>query len=177
MMPSIRRAIAIDSSHPNVYSCIIKLANALPDLAEGFSAAVKTVVERAKMELIGTRTPKQLNEEFIVKNKSSIMHLFEGAKIMYELEPSKKDAAVELITSFDINKVKLEEATKIFKSLRDGEFGSSEEQTKTYKNICTKKFKYARLFKETVSKSGVGNHLSKEFSKVNIELAPERLEL
>lgn len=109
MIQSIRRAIAIDAQHPNVYSCINRLAKALPSFVQDLNPSVKAVVDKATKELIGTQKLQQQNEDFIAKNNNvSIMHLFEGAKIMYQLEHSKKDSAIKLITSFDINKVKLE---------------------------------------------------------------------
>ncbi|XP_037937222.1 N-alpha-acetyltransferase 16, NatA auxiliary subunit [Teleopsis dalmanni] len=159
MIQSIKRAIAIDAKHPEVHTCIIKYAQSLPKLTIDLNASVKVVVDKATKELIGTQNVLQLNQEFIAKNKDSILHLYEGAKIMYNLEPNNRDAALKLITSFDMNKVTLEVASKIYKSLCDGLFGSCESELANYKEACQKRFKYARLFKDNVDNSPTENHV------------------
>ncbi|XP_005182811.1 N-alpha-acetyltransferase 15, NatA auxiliary subunit-like [Musca domestica] len=171
MIQSIKRALAIDAGHPQVHSCIVRLIRALPTLTKDLNVAVKTVVDKAVKELIGTKSAQQLNDEFIAKHSSSIMHLYEAARIMYELDAGKQEAAIKLITSYDVAKLKLEDATKIFESLRDGIFGNCEDAVKNYKETCHKHFKYARLFRDNVEEtttektteegSDAGNHVEK----------------
>ncbi|XP_013110195.1 N-alpha-acetyltransferase 15, NatA auxiliary subunit [Stomoxys calcitrans] len=171
MIQSIKRALAIDAEHPQVHSCIVRLMQALPTLTKDLNVYVKTVVDKAVKELIGTKSAQQLNDEFIAQHNSSIMHLYEAARIMYNLDAKKQDAAIKLITSYDVTKLKLEDATKIFESLRDGVFGSCEDAVKTYKETCHKRFKYARLFRDNVESetektteegsSDAGNHVEK----------------
>lgn len=108
MIQSIKRALAIDAGHPQVHSCIVRLIRALPTLTKDLNVAVKTVVDKAVKELIGTKSAQQLNDEFIAKHSSSIMHLYEAARIMYELDAGKQEAAIKLITSYDVAKLKLE---------------------------------------------------------------------
>ncbi|XP_075154691.1 N-alpha-acetyltransferase 15/16 [Haematobia irritans] len=150
MIQSIKRALAIDAEHPQVHRCIVQLIQGLPKLANDLNVHAKMVVDKAVQELIGTKSAQQLNEEFIAKHNSSILHLYEAARIMYELDAKKKDKAITLITSYDVAKLKLEDATKIFESLRDGVFGSCEAALLTYKATCHKRFKYARLFRDCI---------------------------
>lgn len=80
----------------------------LPTLTKDLNVHVKTVVDKAIQELIGTKSVKQLNDEFIAKYNSSISHLYEAARIMYDLDASNQEAAIKLITTFDLENVKLE---------------------------------------------------------------------
>lgn len=119
MLQSIRRAMAIDATHSSVHACIARLAQALPKLTANteLNASIKIVIDKATKELIGTKSVQQLNEEFVVQKDASMMHLYEGARIMYELEPSKRDTAINLITSYDLNKVKLEVSSVVVMSI------------------------------------------------------------
>jgi len=111
MLQSIRRARSLDATHPVLHSCIIRFMKAL-DIAkqeQPFNAHVQQVLDKATKELIGNKTPQQLNDEFIAKHHtSSILHLYEAARGLYELDASKKDAAIKLITGFNLSKMRLE---------------------------------------------------------------------
>lgn len=111
MLQSIRRAQALDATHPQVHSCIIRFTKALAsaEKEQPFNPYVQQVLDKATKELIGSKTPQQLNDEFIAKHHaSSILHLYEGARGLYELDASKKNAAIKLITSFKLDKMRLE---------------------------------------------------------------------
>lgn len=108
MIQSIKRARAIDDEHPEVHRCLTRLMQELPALTKDLNVHVKNVVDKAFQELIGTKSVKQLNDEFIAKNSSSIVHLYEAARIMYDLNASNQEAAIKLITIFDVDKLKLE---------------------------------------------------------------------
>ncbi|XP_055911380.1 N-alpha-acetyltransferase 15, NatA auxiliary subunit [Eupeodes corollae] len=164
MIQSIKRARALDAKHPLVHACCMKLVKALQLMGANLNPSVKIVVEKAHKELIGSgKTSQQINDEFIANNRDSISHLVEGAKVLYLLDNSKKDEAIKLITSFDLNKMTLEEATKIYETLRDGHLCSSEEHTKAYLERCQQRFKYARVFKELTPQAE--NHVNE--SKVD----------
>lgn len=108
MIQSIKRARGVDNEHPGVHRCLIRLMQVLPTLTKDMNVHVKAVVDKAIQELVGTKSVKQLNDEFIAKNSSSIMHLYEAARIMYDLDASNQDAAIKLITKFNIEKLRLE---------------------------------------------------------------------
>lgn len=111
MLQSIRRARALNPAHPVLHSCIIRFMKALAiaQKQQPFNVHVQKVLDKATKELIGTKTPQQLNDEFIAKHHaSSILHLYEGARGLYELDASKKDAAIKLVTSFNLSKLRLE---------------------------------------------------------------------
>lgn len=151
MIQAIKRARQLDPKHPIVHGCIMKFTKALQLMSNDLHPSVKLVVDKACQELIGgaNKSQQQLNNEFIQENQNSILHLIEGAKIMYALDFSRKDEAIQLITSYDINKMSLDECTKVYESMRDEHFGSQcDEYLKLYKERCHKRFKHARLFKE-----------------------------
>lgn len=110
MLQSIRRAQALDATHPQLHSCIIRFTKALASAKkeQPFNAYVQQVLDKATKELIGSKTPQQLNDEFIAKHHASILHLYEGARGLYELDSSKKNAAIKLITGFKLDKLRLE---------------------------------------------------------------------
>ncbi|XP_055389551.1 N-alpha-acetyltransferase 15, NatA auxiliary subunit [Condylostylus longicornis] len=148
MIQSINRARKIDANHPIVHGCIMKLTKAL-QLFTDLNPSVKVVVDKSSKELIGDSTPAIINQAFIEKNRTSILHLIEGAKIMYALQPSKKEEAIKLLTNFDTNKMSLQDCTKVFESVRDGHFGHDiDDILISYKKVCRNRFPYARLFRE-----------------------------
>ncbi|EDW56149.1 GM22959 [Drosophila sechellia] len=130
--------------------CIIRFVKSLTSAAkeQPFNEHVQKVLEKATKELIGSKTPQQLNDEFIAKHNASILHLYEGARSLYELDNSKKAAAIKLVTSFNLAKLRLEEATKIYTALRDGDvFGDCEAEAASYQQACHQRFQYARIFR------------------------------
>ncbi|EDV46699.1 N-alpha-acetyltransferase 16, NatA auxiliary subunit [Drosophila erecta] len=150
MLQCIRRARAVDPAHPEVHSCIIRFVKSLTSAAkeEPFNEHVQQVLDKATKELIGSKTPQQLNDEFIAKHNASILHLYEGARSLYELDNSKKAAAIKLVTSFNLTKLRLEEAIKIYTALRDGDvFGDCEAEAASYQQACHERFQYARIFR------------------------------
>uniref|UniRef100_A0A1A9Z1V2 Uncharacterized protein n=1 Tax=Glossina pallidipes TaxID=7398 RepID=A0A1A9Z1V2_GLOPL len=150
MIQSIKRALALDVEHPQVQRCILRLIQVLPQLTNELNASVRVVVDKALNGLIGTKSAQQLNNELIDKFGFSVKHLYECARTMYELDGKRQEEAIQLIISFDVNKLELEDATKIYESLRTGDFGKCEEALKSYKEVCQKRFKYARLFCDNV---------------------------
>lgn len=109
MIQSIKRAKAIDAAHPELHRCMIRLTQLLPECCgSDQNANVKLVVDKAIRELIGDKTAQQLNEQFIAEHSSSIQHLYEGARIKYELDGTQQQAALSLITSIEVDCLTLE---------------------------------------------------------------------
>lgn len=110
MLQSIQRARAVNPSHPELHSCIIRFMKSLAATIkqQPLNDHVQQVLDKATKELIGNRTPQQLNDEFIAKHNASILHLYEGARSLYELDHSKRAAAIKLVTSFNLSKMTLE---------------------------------------------------------------------
>lgn len=160
MIQSVKRARKLDSTNPVLHACIVKLLIALTEEnVNNFHPSVKSVVEKVRTELSGGKTASALNDDFIWKYEKSVPHLLEGAKMMYILDRSKKEEAIKLATSFDMENACIEDCTKVFECLRCGEFGECEEQLKTFKERCHKRFKYACLFSEAKSEENHGDEV------------------
>lgn len=179
MIQSVKRARKLDSTNPVLHACIVKLLIALTEEnVNNFHPSVKSVVEKVRTELSGGKTASALNDDFIRKYEKSVPHLLEGAKMMYILDRSKKEEAIKLATSFDMENAcievskhlrdcdrevtdtsSLQDCTKVFECLRCGEFGECEEQLKTFKERCHKRFKYACLFSEAKSEENHGDEV------------------
>lgn len=108
MIQSIKRALALDVEHPQVQRCILRLIQVLPQLTNELNASVRVVVDKALKGLIGTKSAQQLNNELIDKFGFSVKHLYECARTMYELDGKRQEEAIQLIISFDVNKLELE---------------------------------------------------------------------
>ncbi|SPP90074.1 blast:N-alpha-acetyltransferase 16%2C NatA auxiliary subunit [Drosophila guanche] len=110
MLQSIQRARVVNKAHPEIHSCIIRFMKSLSSAfkQQPLNEHVQKVLDKATEELICSKTLQQLNDEFIAKHNASILHLYEGACSLYELDSSKKDTAINLVTSFNRNKIRLE---------------------------------------------------------------------
>ncbi|KAH8408887.1 hypothetical protein KR009_003359 [Drosophila setifemur] len=150
MLQSIQRARAVNPAHPEVHSCVVRFMKSLAATVkqQPLNEHVQQVLDKATKELIGSKTPQQLNDEFIAKHNASILHLYEGARGLYELDHSKRAAAIKLVTSFNLSKIRLEEAIKVYTALRDGDvFGECEAEANAYQQACHERFQYARVFR------------------------------
>lgn len=70
--------------------------------------------EMEKCFAIGNKTETQLNEVFLAKNKDSLLHVMEAAKLMAQLEPKRKAEALKLVTEFDSSRLRLEVLISLF---------------------------------------------------------------
>uniref|UniRef100_A0A1L8DWR9 Putative acetyltransferase n=1 Tax=Nyssomyia neivai TaxID=330878 RepID=A0A1L8DWR9_9DIPT len=145
MLQSLKRAQKIDGNDPALHSAIIRFRNVL-DATTDIQANVKTVLDRGTECLFQGKTAIELNTAFLVTNATSLRHVFEGAKIMYQLEPDKREAAIKLVTDFEGNQVKLEDCTRVYNSLNNGDFGDGEDVAKAYKKKCKSQFRYSVIF-------------------------------
>lgn len=107
MLQSLKRAQQIDGNDPALHSAIIRFRNVL-DATTDIQVNVKTVLDRGTECLFQGKTAIELNTAFLVTNATSLRHVFEGAKIMYQLEPDKREAAITLVTDFEGKQLKLE---------------------------------------------------------------------
>lgn len=67
--------------------------------------AVAEVLKKQSETLFSAKEAKQLNNDFLDKNSSSMQAVLEGAKMVYFLDPKNQKTALNLICSLD-NKFK-----------------------------------------------------------------------
>ncbi|XP_059614003.1 N-alpha-acetyltransferase 15, NatA auxiliary subunit [Phlebotomus argentipes] len=145
MLQSLKRAQAIDANDPDLHSAVVRFRGVM-DKATDVPPQVKTVLDRGTECLFQGKTAIQLNDSFLKANGKSIRHVLEAAKIMCELEPEKRETAINLVTAFDVEQLKLEDCTRVFNSMNKGDFGDGDCAI-AYKKNCSRQFPYAVVFK------------------------------
>ncbi|GAB0093410.1 Glycerol-3-phosphate dehydrogenase [Sergentomyia squamirostris] len=147
MLQSLKRAQQINGNDPTLHSAVVRFRDVL-DKTTDIHPHVKTVVDRGTDCLFHGKTAIEMNDEFLKANRTSICHVLEVAKVAYLLEPDKRDTAISLITDFDLEKITLEDCTKVYNSLNNGDFGDDlVDCVASYKKKCSGQFPYAVIFK------------------------------
>ncbi|XP_065201361.1 N-alpha-acetyltransferase 15, NatA auxiliary subunit [Planococcus citri] len=163
MLQSIKRAFRLDSSNAELHSCLIRFELKLVSLRKQTEPSVEepvlTVLQKEMEPILRGRTAAQINKEFLAENSRSLPVLFEGAKMMYLLDPSKQDEAIKLATTLDpnIDDISIQTCSKIFTAFKNSAFGDAEKQTEEYKERCHQKFPYSTIFKPPVSETAVSD--------------------
>ncbi|XP_058466641.1 N-alpha-acetyltransferase 16, NatA auxiliary subunit [Malaya genurostris] len=155
MLQSLKRARAIDATNSTLHNCTIRFFKILEKrIATGeIDESVKLVIERERAQLFrGTKTAAELNDNYLTMTRCNADALYEGAKIMYQLDVKRRDEAVSLLTSVNLKSISLENATKLFLLLKSGFFsGAPEEQLEAFKKSCQKRFPLAIVFADVAA--------------------------
>ena len=101
MLQSVKRAFAIDSSHPWLHECMIRLFSTAVCESKDLPDAVRTVLKQEMNRLFGATNPKNFNETFLKRNSDSLPHRLSAAKMVYYLDSSSQKRAIELATTLD----------------------------------------------------------------------------
>ncbi|XP_015480603.1 N-alpha-acetyltransferase 15, NatA auxiliary subunit [Parus major] len=147
MLQSVKRAFAIDSSHPWLHECMIHLFSSVSE-SKDLPDAVRTVLNQEMNRLFGATNPKNFNEAFLKRNYDSLPHRLSAAKMMYYLDPSSQKRAVELAMTLDESLINrnLQTCMEVLEALCDGSLGDCKEASETYRANCHKLFPYALAF-------------------------------
>lgn len=108
MLQSIKRARSIDANNAILHSCIIKFHKALKQQEADINPHVRTVIEKETTQLFDGKDAYALNQSFLTKHVASVQHVLQAARSLYELDSTKKDEAIKLVTSVDLTKLTLE---------------------------------------------------------------------
>uniref|UniRef100_A0A1B0CM67 Putative acetyltransferase n=1 Tax=Lutzomyia longipalpis TaxID=7200 RepID=A0A1B0CM67_LUTLO len=173
MLQSLKRAQKIDANDPALHAAVVRFRDVL-DKANDIHPHVRTVLDRGTECLFHGKTAIELNTAFLNANATSMRHVFEGARIMYQLEPDKREIAINLVTGFEGEQLKLEECTRVFNSLNSGEFGAdTADCVAAYKKKCSRQFPYAVIFKDiqslTYLQSLAENHVDASVVQSSLE--------
>lgn len=167
MLQSIKRAHRLDPNNPKLHSCLILCHGYLTRRQGSLDTAVATVLKQEMEPIFRGRDVHQMNAEFLAANSKSLEALFESARMMYHLDPSKQETAISLATTLDkdIEGVTLQNCTKVLQALRNEEFGSCPEQVAEYEARCHVRFPYAQVFRPPStschpSPTAESNHIS-----------------
>ncbi|XP_033327720.1 N-alpha-acetyltransferase 15/16 isoform X1 [Megalopta genalis] len=164
MLKSIKRAHGLDPNNPELHTCLVRFI--LHTSRSPLEGAVGEVVHHQTSGIYGNSTAGQLNAEFLKRNRTSLPHLLQGAKMMYVLDPLAQMKALIQVTSIDnLEGVTIPICTKVLEALRAGDFGDCENTIADYVTKCHKRFPYATAFwPET---KATANHQEKENSIKN----------
>lgn len=107
MLQSIKRAKSLDPTDPNLHTCIVKFYKALKVNGE-INEHVRTVIDKETKQLFDGRDADAMNQDVLKKFSNSFHHVLQVARCMYELDATKRNAAVQLVMSFDFKRLTLE---------------------------------------------------------------------
>lgn len=109
MLQSIKRARCIDAANARLHWCIIRFYNALHSAKnKNINESVKVVLDKETANLFNGKDANELNQHVLDKNSGSFDHVLQVARCLYELDSTKKDKAINLVTKFDVAKISLE---------------------------------------------------------------------
>ncbi|XP_076767134.1 N-alpha-acetyltransferase 15/16 isoform X1 [Xylocopa sonorina] len=167
MLKSIKRAHDLNPNNPDLHMCLVRFM--LYTNRSPFEGPVGEVVKRQTAGIYSTLTATQLNSEFLKRNRNSLPHLLQGARMLYILDPSAQSKALSLITNIeDLEGVTIFNCTKVLEALRDGDFGHCDSTIADYMAKCHKQFPYATAFRPPEAKmTGTMKHQEKENSIKN----------
>uniref|UniRef100_A0A250Y5X3 N-alpha-acetyltransferase 15, NatA auxiliary subunit n=1 Tax=Castor canadensis TaxID=51338 RepID=A0A250Y5X3_CASCN len=148
MLQSVKRAFAIDSGHPWLHECMIRLFSTAVCESKDLPETVRTVLKQEMNRLFGATNPKNFNETFLKRNSDSLPHRLSAAKMVYYLESSSQKRAIELATTLDesLTNRNLQTCMEVLGALRDGSLGDCKEAAEAYRANCHKLFPYALAF-------------------------------
>lgn len=163
MLQSIKRAHRLNPSDPALHSCLVRFLLWRSNNKESLDPSVNVVIDSTLSQLIGNVTDAhELNSQFLQKYSNSLPALFEGSKMMYLLDSSRKEEAVSLATKLDdkLEGISIPLCTKIVESLQEGVFGSCEKESEEYKKLCHARYPLATAFKPVSSESASDSSIS-----------------
>ncbi|XP_054262558.1 N-alpha-acetyltransferase 15, NatA auxiliary subunit-like [Macrosteles quadrilineatus] len=150
MLQSVRRMHRLAPDHPEVHSCVIRLALRYKEwLAQDrLSEPCKQVLETCLGPITGDRSPHTINQQFLDTHSHYLPAVFQGAKMMYLLDPSSQATAIKLVTNLDstMEGVTVPVCTAVLNSLRKGEFGDCGDAASEYMTLCHQRFPLATAF-------------------------------
>ncbi|XP_063227902.1 N-alpha-acetyltransferase 15, NatA auxiliary subunit [Bacillus rossius redtenbacheri] len=164
MLQSIKRAYRLAPDHPQLHCCLVLFCKGMARWQGSLEPPVATVIRQEMEPISGGRSAHQLNEQFLAAHARDLEALFQGARMMYHLDPLRQEEAIKLATKLDkdIQNVNLKTCTKVLTSLKNGEFGSCPTQIAEYKESCHTRFPYAQVFRPSLSCHALSesNHVS-----------------
>lgn len=105
MLQSLKRAHKVDSKNPKLHSCSIRYYLFIQKDKVNWDPSIEEVVSKETKIFFENKDAFRLNKEYMENNSESLKAIYEGAKVMYQLDNNSQSQALSLITSLD-NKYK-----------------------------------------------------------------------
>ncbi|KAG8309723.1 N-alpha-acetyltransferase 15, NatA auxiliary subunit [Homalodisca vitripennis] len=118
-------------------------------LAQGrLPAPCRQVLAQCMEPITGDRPPLTINQQFLDKYTNYLPAVFQGARMMYLLDPTSQATAIKLATDLDpsLSGVSIPICTAVLNSLRKGEFGDCGDAASEYMIRCHQRFPLASAF-------------------------------
>ncbi|ELU08201.1 hypothetical protein CAPTEDRAFT_222736 [Capitella teleta] len=157
MLQSLKRAFAIDPSHPTLHTCLVRFQKLVKD-STSLKPTIAAVLKKEMQSLVQDKDPATLNKEFLEQNPLSLPHLLAGAKMSFYLDASSQEKSISLATklSADVQGVTIKMCSEVLNSLRCGDFGSKiDSEVESYRAACHSRFPYASCFMTTVQQNHI----------------------
>lgn len=150
MLQSVKRAYRLDKNNADVHACIVRLSSALDRWlrTDKLSEPVTEVIQNEMAPILQNRTTLEINQQFLEANSDDLAAIFQGARMMYFLDPSTQETAIKLAINIDpsLKGVNIQMCTKVLNALRNGEFGECGEALSDYMKQCHERFPLAQAF-------------------------------
>lgn len=101
MLQALKRAYKIEPENATLHGCIVRFIKLLDKQLSGANEFVKIVIKEEierELPVIGKRS-KQVNDEFIARNKDSAEAVIAGALAHYNESPDNKTKAIDTLMS------------------------------------------------------------------------------
>ncbi|XP_046394061.1 N-alpha-acetyltransferase 15, NatA auxiliary subunit [Ischnura elegans] len=148
MMQSIKKAYGLEPENARLHSCVIRFCCYVDKWRGGMLPPVSQVIDMQMVDILKGRSAPQINADFLLKHSNSLPALFEGARMMYFLDPSRQESALKLTLTLDrsIEGITLQNCLRVLNALNNGDFGHCPMQAAEYKVRCHERFPYALAF-------------------------------
>jgi len=152
VLRALKKSIAIDPNHPQVHRNKIRFFHkVLGTNGEGkeLASAVKSVIEQESRlpELLGSLSLTEVNQNYINSHHNHLPSCVAGGEMLFLLDPSKKQEALNLLLDTSKTGVTIQEIISVHKILLE-KFQDIESAEK-YCQISHSLFPYATYFAPT----------------------------
>lgn len=152
MLQSLKRGCQVDRENPQLHVFLLrfhrlvkkqKAAGTLPE-------SVMRVLDQEMEKLYSSEDTCKLNDEFLNRNKDSVLHRAAAARMMYEIksDPSTQAKALQLATAVnsDLVGVTPKNCREVLEYMCRGDFGQCETEAMSYQERCHKLFPFVPSF-------------------------------
>lgn len=151
MLQCLKRGQQIDPDNPHLHMCRVKFLKLVQDKSDGeLSGPVGQVIKDALGNLYTTPDLQEVNSQFVASHKNSIPHTLAGARMMYYLDPSTSEQAINMATSLSDHHISAThlDCIAVLDSLHHGDLGTCQQSiVNSYTEQCRQVFPLCNAFK------------------------------
>lgn len=99
MLQSLKRAHKVDPKNPKLHNCLIRFYLFIQKDQLKWDSSVEEVISKETKIFFENKDVYILNKEFMENNCNSLKAIYEGARVMYQLDNNNQSQALSLITN------------------------------------------------------------------------------